>query len=58
MNRLSPIVLISFCLACVTVGALLAGEAIVGLAPDQAKQIFEARKALCENLAVTGRRVD
>jgi signal transduction histidine kinase len=52
MNRLSPIVLISFCLVCVTVGAMLTGDAIVGLAPDQAKQVFEARKALCENLAV------
>ncbi len=52
MNRISPIVLISFCLACVTVGAMLAGDAIVGFAPDQAKEVFEARKALCENLAV------
>ena len=52
MRRLSPIFLISFCLVCVTIGAMLAGESIVGLAPDQAKEIFEARKALCENLAV------
>ncbi len=52
MGRLSPVALISICLVCVTVGAMLAGDAIVGLAPDQAKQIFEARKALCENLAV------
>lgn len=52
MRRISPIFLISFCLVCVTIGAMLAGESIVGLAPDQAKEIFEARKALCENLAV------
>lgn len=52
MARLSPIVLISFCLVCVTIGAMLAGESVVGLAPDQAKQVFDARKALCENLAV------
>jgi signal transduction histidine kinase len=52
MSRHSPILLISFSLVCVTIGAMFAGESIVGLAPDQAKQIFEARKALCENLAV------
>ncbi len=52
MGRLSPIVLISVCLVCVTIGAILAGDAIVGLAPDHAKQVFSARKALCENLAV------
>lgn len=52
MSRISPIVLISFCLVCVTVGTMLAGQAIVGLTPDQRKEVFEARKTLCENLAV------
>ncbi len=52
MGRLSPIVLISVCLVCVTLGAMLAGDAIVGLTPDHDKPIFSARKALCENLAV------
>ncbi len=52
MGRLSPIVLICVCLVCVTLGAMLAGDAIVGLAPDHTKQVFAARKALCENLAV------
>jgi PAS domain S-box-containing protein len=52
MSRISPIVLISFCLVCVTIGAMLAGEAIVGVTPDQRKETFQARKALCENLAV------
>lgn len=52
MSRISPIVLISFCLVCVTIGVILAGDAIVGLTPDQSKQVFEARRALCENLAV------
>ena len=52
MNRISPIVLISLCLVCVTIGAMLAGQALVGLTPDQRKEVFEARKTLCENLAV------
>jgi PAS domain S-box-containing protein len=39
-------------LVCLTIGAMLAGEAIVGLTPDQRKEVFEARKTLCENLAV------
>jgi PAS domain S-box-containing protein len=52
MNRISPIVLISLCLVFVTIGAMLAGQAIVGVTPDQPKEVFEARKTLCENLAV------
>ena len=52
MNRVSPLLFLSFCLVSLTVGALFAGEALVGLAPDEAKHVFESRKALCENLAV------
>lgn len=52
MNRVSPLLFLSFCLVSLTVGALFAGEALVGLAPDEAKQVFESRKAICENLAV------
>ncbi len=52
MNRISPTVLISLCLVCVTIGAMLAGQAIVGLTPDKGKEVFEARKTLSENLAV------
>lgn len=52
MSRISPIVLISLCLVCVTIGAMLAGQAIVGFTPDQRKEVFEARKTLCENLAI------
>ncbi len=52
MSRISPIVFISLCLVCVTIGAMLAGQAIVGLTPDKGKEVFEARKTLSENLAV------
>lgn len=52
MNRVSPLLFLSFCLVSLTVGAMFAGESLVGLAPDEAKQVFESRKALCENLAV------
>lgn len=52
MSRISPIVLISLCLVCVTIGAMLTGQAIIGVTPDQRKEVFEARKTLCENLAV------
>lgn len=52
MGRISPVVFISVCLVCVTVGAMLAGQAIIGLTPDKGKEVFEARKTLSENLAV------
>lgn len=52
MDRLPPILVISLCLVCITIGAMLAGDALVGVAPDQTSQVFATRKTLSEQLAV------
>lgn len=52
MDRLAPILVISLCLVCVTIGAMLAGDALVDVAPDQTSQVFATRKTLSEQLAV------
>ena len=52
MDRLASILVIGLCLVCITIGAMLAGDALVGVAPDQTRQVFAIRTTLSENLAV------
>jgi len=53
MNRLSPIVRISLTLVMLTV-TLIMGADMLGLFPDPLKAVLDARKKVCESLAIYG----
>ncbi|HPV84181.1 MAG TPA: ATP-binding protein [Nitrospira sp.] len=52
MRRPSPLTLLSIGLVSLTVSIMLAGDAIMGLIPNEHQQRFQQRKALTETLAV------
>ena len=52
MMRVSPLVWISFGLVSITMSAMLAGDWLVELVPNQDRQVFEYRRDLVESLAV------
>ncbi|MCS6288725.1 MAG: PAS domain-containing protein [Nitrospira sp.] len=52
MRRLSPLTLLSIGLVSLTVSIILAGDAIMGLVPNEQQHVFQQRKALSETLAV------
>ena len=52
MRRPSPLTLLSIGLVSLTVSIMLAGDAIMGLIPNEHQQLFQRRKALSETLAL------
>ncbi len=52
MKRFGPLAWISFCLTCLTVSVLLAGDMLVGLSSGSLSSMMEYRRALSEALAV------
>lgn len=52
MRRLSPLILLSIGLVSLTVSLMLAGDALMGLIPNEQQQLFQQRKALSETLAL------
>jgi PAS domain-containing protein len=52
MRRMTPLMWISLGLVGLTVGVMLAGDWLVGLAPNHDRQTFEYRRDLAESLAV------
>lgn len=52
MRRFSPLTLLSIGLVSLTVSIMLAGDALVGLIPNEHQQVFRQRKALSETLAI------
>ena len=52
MQRPAPLTLLSIGLVSLTVSIMLAGDAIMGLIPNERQQAFHQRKALSETLAL------
>jgi len=52
MRRFSPLILLSIGLVSLTVSIMLAGDALMGLIPNEQQQLFHQRKSLSETLAV------
>ncbi len=52
MPRPSPLILLSIGLVSLTISIMLAGDALMGLIPNEQQQLFQQRKALSETLAL------
>ncbi len=52
MKRPAPLTLLSIGLVSLTVSIMLAGDALLGLIPNERQQVFHQRKALSETLAL------